>query len=104
MDLAGVLLKEGHVVAQALYPAQRHPAAEPSLDGGRLVLAEVDAHGAPQEDKDLIQISAGPLLGEQLFLANGEIRVVGKSYQLLGDLRNGHAKVHDASGQRTLWH
>ena len=38
----GGLLEELHVVLQVLHAAQRHPAGEPPLEGGRLVFAEVD--------------------------------------------------------------
>src|SRR5262249_31847468 len=58
-DFGWVLVQEPDVRVDVGEPNERHPSEEPSLNGRRLVLLEVNAAGPAQEYEDLSKLRIG---------------------------------------------
>jgi len=73
-----------------------------TLDGGRLVRAEVDAGAAAHQGEDVAE-RRRVLLGRRAIL-HRDVRVAAQPHQLLGEPRDGHRAVDHARVDRGARH
>ena len=102
LDLRGLVAQHLQIRGDVLHLADRHAPGQPALEGRRLVLAEIDAGGRPQQRHDLAHGGAGR--GQRRRLAPGKVRVAGQPGQLGAERRQGQAEVDHACIERALGH